>query len=157
MQSLDHWMTTEVLLCVPYLTHTHTRIHTRAQLQGDIQRCEVVPGVFKTCHNNRQIGSIILAGPVGSSRWRLKVLPLGLTPCPSVPIGSTYPFGTSSGGLEGKASACNAGDLGSIPESGRLPWRRKLQPTPDSCLKNPMDGGAWEAAVHGISESDMTE
>ena len=34
------------------------------------------------------------------------------------------------GGSDGKASACNAGDPGSIPESGRFPWRRKWQPTP---------------------------
>ena len=34
------------------------------------------------------------------------------------------------GGSDGKASVCNAGDLGSIPGSGRFPWRRKWQPTP---------------------------
>ena len=33
-------------------------------------------------------------------------------------------------GRDGKESACNAGDLGSIPGSGRFPWRRKWQPTP---------------------------
>ena len=33
-------------------------------------------------------------------------------------------------------------------------WRRKWQPTPQfSCLENPMDGGAWWAAVHGVTES----
>ena len=35
-----------------------------------------------------------------------------------------------SGGSEGKESACNAGDLGSIPGLGRFPWRRARQPTP---------------------------
>ena len=34
------------------------------------------------------------------------------------------------GGSDGKASAYNAGDLCSIPGSGRIPWRRKWQPTP---------------------------
>ena len=34
------------------------------------------------------------------------------------------------GGSDSKASACNAGDLGSIPWVGKIPWRRKLQPTP---------------------------
>ena len=34
------------------------------------------------------------------------------------------------GGSEVKVSACNVGDLGSIPGSGRFPWRRKWQPTP---------------------------
>ena len=41
-----------------------------------------------------------------------------------------------------KESACNAGDLGSIPGSGRSPWRRKWQPLQYSCLRNPMDRGA---------------
>ena len=36
----------------------------------------------------------------------------------------------SPGDLDGKESACNAGDLGSIPGSGRFPWRRAWQPTP---------------------------
>ena len=105
------------------------------------------------------------------------------------------------GGSEGKVSACNAGDLSSIPGSGRSPWRRKWQPTPVllpgkshgwrtlvgcspwgreesdtteqlhfdfllscigegngnplqcSCLENPRDGGAWWAAIYGVSQS----
>ena len=75
---------------------SHTHIHTCTQLQGDIHRCEVVPGVFKIHHNNRQLWLNHSRGPVGSSRWRLEVLPLGLTSCPRVPIGSAQPFGTSS-------------------------------------------------------------
>ena len=39
----------------------------------------------------------------------------------------TVGFPSSS---DGKASACNAGDPGSLPGSGRFPWRRKWQPTP---------------------------
>ena len=34
------------------------------------------------------------------------------------------------GSSDGKAYACNAGDLGLIPGSGRIPWRRQWQPTP---------------------------
>ena len=48
--------------------------------------------------------------------------------------------------LVDKESACNARDLGSIPGSGRSPWRRKWQPLQYSCLKNPVDRGA-----HGLS------
>ena len=54
------------------------------------------------------------------------------------------------GGSEGKASACNAGDRGSIPESGRSPGEGNGTPLQYSCLENPMDGGAWWATVHGV-------
>ena len=47
------------------------------------------------------------------------------------------------GGSGGKASACNAGDLGSIPGLGRSPGERNGNPVQNSCLENPMDGGAW--------------
>ena len=57
------------------------------------------------------------------------------------------------GGLESKASACNAGDPGSIPELGRSPGAGNGNPLQYSCLENPMDRGAWEAAVHGVAKS----
>ena len=47
------------------------------------------------------------------------------------------------GGLDGKASAYNAGVPGSIPESGRSPGEGNGNPLQYSCLENPMDGGAW--------------
>ena len=50
----------------------------------------------------------------------------------------------------------NAGDEGSIPGWGRSPGVGYGKPLQDSCLENSMDRGAWRAAVHGISESDMT-
>ena len=43
------------------------------------------------------------------------------------------------GGSEGKASGCNAGDLGSIPGSGRSPGEGNGNPLQYSCLENPMD------------------
>ena len=57
------------------------------------------------------------------------------------------------GGSDGKDSACNAGDLDSIPVSGRLPWRRERLPTPVFWLGE-FNGlyGTW-----GRKESDMTE
>ena len=42
-----------------------------------------------------------------------------------------------------KASAPDAGDLGSIPGSGRSPGKGNGTPLQYSCLENPMDGGAW--------------
>ena len=61
------------------------------------------------------------------------------------------------GGTEVKASACNLGDLGSIPGSGRSPGKGNGNPLQYSCLENPMDRGAWWATVHGVTESDGTE
>ena len=50
----------------------------------------------------------------------------------------------------GKESACNAGDLGSIPGSGRSPGEENGNPLQYFCLENPMDRGAWKATVHGV-------
>ena len=54
---------------------------------------------------------------------------------------------------EVKASACNAGDLGSILGLGRSPGEGNGNPLQYSCLENPMDGGAWWATVHGVTKS----
>ena len=48
-------------------------------------------------------------------------------------------------------SACNAGDLGLIPGSGRSPEEGNGYLLEYSCLENPMDRGAWQAAVHGVA------
>ena len=53
------------------------------------------------------------------------------------------------GGSDGKESACNAGDMGSIPGSGRSPGEGNSNPLQYSCLGNPMDRGAWPTTVHG--------
>ena len=50
-----------------------------------------------------------------------------------------------------KESACNAGDLGSIPGLGRSPGEGNGNPLQHSCLENPMDRGAWQATVHGVA------
>ena len=55
--------------------------------------------------------------------------------------------------LSGKESACNAGDLGSVPGSGKSPGGGHSNPLQYSCLENPMDRGAWRAAVHGVVQS----
>ena len=51
----------------------------------------------------------------------------------------------------GKASACNAGDLGSVPGSGSSPGEGNGNPLQYSCLENPVDRGSWWAMVHGIA------
>ena len=45
--------------------------------------------------------------------------------------------------LRGKESVCQCRRLGFNPWVRKIPWRRKWQPTPNSCLGNPMDRGAW--------------
>ena len=51
------------------------------------------------------------------------------------------------GDSEGKVSACNAGDPGSIPGQGRFPGEGNGNPLQYSCLENPMDRGAWQSIV----------
>ena len=50
-----------------------------------------------------------------------------------------------------KESACNAGDLGSIPGSGRSPGEGNGNPLQYPCLENPIDRGAWQATVHRVA------
>ena len=57
------------------------------------------------------------------------------------------------GGSDDKASACNAGDLGSIPWSWRSPGEGNGNPLQYSCLENSVDGGVCWATVHGVTKS----
>ena len=59
----------------------------------------------------------------------------------------------ASGDSVGKAPACNAGDLGSIPGLGRSPGEENGNPLQYSCLENFMDRGAWWATVQGVAKS----
>ena len=61
------------------------------------------------------------------------------------------------GGSEGKESAYNTGDLGSIPGSRRSPGVGNSNPLQYSCLENLMDRGAWQASPWGHKESDTPE
>ena len=58
-----------------------------------------------------------------------------------------------SGDLNGKESACNAGDPGSIPELGRSPREGNGYSLQYSCLKKSTDRGAWWFTVHGVTKS----
>ena len=57
------------------------------------------------------------------------------------------------GSSDGKKSPYNAGDPGSIPGLGRSPGEGNSYPFQCSYLENPMDRGAWRAAVHGVTKS----
>ena len=56
-------------------------------------------------------------------------------------------------GSDDKESACNAGDLGSIPGVGRPPGEGNGYPLQYSDLENSMDRGAWQATVHAVAKS----
>ena len=57
------------------------------------------------------------------------------------------------GGSDSKESACNVGDLRTIPGSGRSPGGGNGYPLQHSCLENSMDRGAWQATVYGVTKS----
>ena len=57
------------------------------------------------------------------------------------------------GGSDGKESACSAGDPGSSPGLGRYPGEGNGNRLQYPSLENPMDGGAWQATVHGVANS----
>ena len=57
------------------------------------------------------------------------------------------------GGSDGKESVCNAGDVGTIPGLGRAPGGGNGNPLHYSCWENPMDRGAWQAIVCGVTKS----
>ena len=54
---------------------------------------------------------------------------------------------------DGKESACNVGDPGSIPGSESSPGEGNGNPLWYSCLENSMDRGSWHATVHGVTKS----
>ena len=59
------------------------------------------------------------------------------------------------GGLDGKESACNVADQGSVPGLGRSPREGNGNPVQYSCLENPMDRGVWQATVHRVTKSQI--
>ena len=77
---------------------------------------------------------------VGKIPWRRNRLP--------TPVFLGFP-----GGSDGKESACNVGDLGSIPGLRRSLGEGNGYPLQFSGLENPMDRGTWRATVHGVAKS----
>ena len=72
---------------------------------------------------------------------------------PAFSLSSYVCYYTIPGGSDGKASAYNVGDLGSIHGSGRFPVKGNGNPLQYSCLENPVERGSWWATVHGVAKS----
>ena len=70
--------------------------------------------------------------------------------CVMAPV--DFPPGSAS-----KESACNAGDLGSVPGLGRSSGEGNGNSLQYSCLVNPIDRGTLQATIHGVAELDTTE
>ena len=62
-----------------------------------------------------------------------------------------YSYWSFPGDSDSKESACSAGDLASIPGSGRSSGGGKGNPLQYSCLENPMGWGAWQTTAHGVA------
>ena len=59
------------------------------------------------------------------------------------------------GGSDGQECACNTGDLGSMPLSGRSSGEGNDYPLQYFCLENLMDRGSWQAVIHGLTKSQI--
>ena len=104
---------------------------------------------------------VLTTGVPGNSSGKLfKIIHTKLLICVSVLYTHTHThiYRGFPGGSVVKNPPANAGDVGSISGSGRSHEGGHGNPFQYSCLKNPMDKGAWWAIVHGVSkELDMTE
>ena len=91
--------------------------------------------------------------------WRIPGVeePGGLPSMGSHRVGHDWSDLAAAAAADVQESGCNAGNLGLIPESGVSLGGGKSYPLQYSCLENPVDSKAWQATVHGITESDTTK
>ena len=88
----------------------------------------------------------------GLGMFRFKKINFTLTKNLEIITRVIYNLWGTLGGLDGKESACRAGDLDLIPGLGRSPGEGNGNPLQYSCLENPMDREAWTAKVHGVDK-----
>ena len=104
------------------------------------------PGHSQASLGQSLVGSLLLSPGFWCSQ--VSVCPLQESISQSSVCSKGFP-----GGSDGKVSARNVGDLGSIPWLGRCPGEANGNPLQYSCLENSTDGGAWWATVHGVTKS----
>jgi len=101
---------------------------------------DLITGAFNSVQNlreNRSQGSLF-----PRVKWKQ-----GKKCAPRFIYQQSLPYGS-----EGKESACNMGDLKSIPRLGRSPGGEHGNPLQYSCQENAMDRGAWRVTVHGVEK-----
>ena len=102
----------------------------------------------KTAVQHRELSSVLWDDPEGWNRGRVGTGVGGRLQRGNTCIHMGFP-----GGSDSKESACNAGNLGSVPVLGRSPGGGNGNLLQYSCLENPMDSEAWWATVHGGHKS----
>ena len=114
------------------------------RLIGRLEQLNLVVSSVLTLNILKGLSQTVFCGlfllGYSSSQCTPILLPL-VTKCMGIPSGSVV-----------KNPPANAGDMGSIPKSGRSSGEGNGTPLQHSCLENPMDRGAWRAAVHGAAE-----
>ena len=103
---------------------------------------EALPFVYSSLYLQRTNAGVLLGLGLGPNLLGSALNPSHWGSCLHPLLFSRLLMGFP-GGSEVKASASNAGGLGSIPGSGRSPGEGDGNPLQYSCLENPMDGGAW--------------
>ena len=98
-----------------------------------------------SCLENPRDGGAWWAAVYGVAQSRIRLKRLGSS--------SSMVFWGFPDGSDGKKSACNVGDLGSIPGLGRSPGEGRDNPPSILAWRIPMDGGACQATVHGVAKS----
>ena len=86
-----------------------------------------------------------------------RTVTLGGTEVHSVGTHLSWGLPGAQGVKHPSANAADAEDAGLTPGLGSSPGERNGKPLQYSCLENPIDRGAWQAAVQGVEALDMTE
>ena len=120
------------------------------------RRCCSIPGLGRSPGegNGNRLQYSCLENPMDRGTWRAAVH--GVTKSRTQLSNLTLFFFLKlyfPGGSDSKESACNVGDLSSIPGLGRSPGGWHGNPLCYSCLENPKERGAWRATVHGVAKS----
>ena len=109
----------------------------------------------ETCMQHLRIKLLLVGPPAGGSRRKGSKPSQQLWNHPKEAF--TFPtYKCFPGGSAGKESACDVGDAGSIPGSGRSPGEENGNLLKCSYLGNSMDRGAWQATVYGVQKSWVT-